>query len=55
MNQRDFMAALAAGSVLVRLGWEGLLWLALPLIGLHLVVMAVWRMRGLGAAEQTPA
>ena len=40
------LAALAAGSVLAWLGWEGLLWLALPLIGLHLAAMATWRLPG---------
>ncbi len=49
------IAALAAGSALVWLGWEGLLWLALPLIGLHLVVMAAWRLRGSATAEHTDA
>jgi len=46
------LAALAAGSVLAWLGWEGLLWLALPLVGLHLLVMAVWRLRGSGLSER---
>ena len=40
------LASLAAGGVLAWLGWDGLMWLALPLIALHLTAMAVWRIRG---------
>lgn len=47
------LAALAAGSVLAWLGWEGLLWLALPLIGVHLAAMAVWRFGKSGTATIT--
>jgi MFS family permease len=49
------LAALGAGSALVWLGWEGLLWLALPLIGLHLAVMAVWWFGELGTAKYRAA
>ena len=43
------LASLAAGGALAWLGWDGLMWLALPLIALHLGAMAVWRMQGSGA------
>jgi MFS family permease len=49
------VAALAAGSALAWLGWNGLLWFALPLIVLHLAVMAAWRWPGSREAEQTNA
>ncbi len=49
------LAALAAGSALAWLGWQGLLWLALPLIGLHLAVMAAWRLPGSRKTGQTEA
>ena len=49
------LASLAAGGVLAWLGWDGLMWLALPLIGLHLTAMAVWRMRGAQAVVRGEA
>lgn len=49
------LASLAAGSVLLSLGWDGLMWLALPLIGLHLTVMAVWRRQGSDAVVEGDA
>ncbi len=47
-------AALSAGAVLNGLGWRGVLYLAIPFLVVHGVVMILWRRPGQNAACEAP-
>lgn len=47
-------AALSAGAVLSALGWQGVLYLAMPFLLVHAVVMILWRRPGRNTACETP-